>query len=70
MDASEIVNLSVYNTAGQKIHKLVSEKMSYGLHSIVWDGCNESGTPASSGVFISRLRMGNKVVSHRMMLVK
>jgi len=62
--------LVIYNMAGQKVRELMSEYMIPGIHSVVWDGCDENGTPVSSGVYISRLRTGDNVFSNRMMLVK
>jgi len=60
----------IYNMAGQKIRELVSADMTPGVHSVVWDGCDENGTPVSSGVYISHLKTGDNVFSNRMMLVK
>ena len=64
------VNLDVYNTAGQKVHELVSDSRAPGIHSVVWDGRDESGLPVSSGVYIARLRMGDFMASRMIMLVK
>ena len=60
----------IYNMSGQKIRELVSADMTPGVHSVVWDGCDENGTPVSSGVYISHLKTGDNVFSNRMMLVK
>ena len=62
--------LVIYNTMGQKVRELMSQDMPAGVHSVVWDGRDENGTPASSGVFVSHLTSGDNVVSNRMMLVK
>ncbi|MFC1552547.1 FlgD immunoglobulin-like domain containing protein [Candidatus Latescibacterota bacterium] len=62
--------LSVYNISGQKVRDLVSEEMTAGVHSAVWDGRDQQGNPVSSGVFISRLRTRDNVFSNRMILVK
>jgi len=62
--------LSVYNMAGQKVRDLVSEEMTAGAHSAVWDGCDQDGNLVSSGVFISRLRTRDNLFSNRMILVK
>ncbi|MFC1694005.1 FlgD immunoglobulin-like domain containing protein [Candidatus Latescibacterota bacterium] len=63
-------NLVIYNMMGQKVRELVSYDISAGIHSVVWDGRDENGTPVSSGVFISRLKTGDSVISNRMTLVK
>ncbi|MBT4483233.1 MAG: T9SS type A sorting domain-containing protein [Candidatus Latescibacteria bacterium] len=64
------VDLSIYNITGQKVRTLVSEPMTAGTHSIHWSGTSDSGQALSSGVYISRIIMGNKVASRSMMLMK
>jgi len=67
---SGFVSLVVYDITGQRIRELVSGDITPGIHSVFWDGCDENGTVVSSGVYISKLRMGNNIETHRMMLVK
>ncbi|MFC1490190.1 FlgD immunoglobulin-like domain containing protein [Candidatus Latescibacterota bacterium] len=62
--------LVIYNIMGQKIRELVSADMPAGVHSAVWDGRDQQGNPASSGLFVSRLTSGVNVVTNRMVLVK
>jgi|GEM_PF-1731640 len=62
--------LVIFNVTGQKIRNLLSEEMTPGEHSIVWDGCDDSGVPVTTGVYFSRLRTFDSTVSGRMMLVK
>jgi len=64
------VDLVIYDITGRKIRELVSGDVTPGVHSVFWDGRDENGSPVSSGVFISRLKTGDNVVSNRMMLVK
>jgi hypothetical protein len=64
------VNLTIYNTAGQKVRELVAGSQTAGKHSAVWNGRDENGKPVSSGVYIAQLKMEGKVESRRMMLVK
>ena len=62
--------LSVYNMSGQIVRVLATGEMNAGIHSAVWDGRDMNGSLVSSGVFISRLRTMDNVVSNRMLLVK
>ena len=62
--------LAVYNLTGQKIRTLIAGEISSGVHEVVWDGCDDSGNPVSSGIFVSRLAAGEAVVTNRMTLVK
>jgi len=66
-----VVNLAVYNMAGQMIRELLSDiSMTPGVHSVIWNGHDDNGQPVSSGVYFTRIRMGNTMVSRGMMLVK
>ncbi len=62
--------LSIYNLTGQKIADLKSGVMRPGSYSAVWNGKNLNGQTVSSGVYFARLRSGNTVVNHKMMLTK
>ncbi len=64
------VDFVTYNLTGQKVRELVSGTMSEGVHSVVWDGRDDSGLRVSAGVYLTRLKMGNVVKTGRMMLVK
>ncbi len=64
------VNLAIYNIMGQKVRELVSEDMIPGTHSLVWDGCDENSIEVATGIYISQLRMGDRVINCKMTLVK
>ncbi len=65
-----VAELTVYNLAGQKIRELLSGTMSAGQHSVIWNGCDDSGLTVSNGVYLARLRMNDTAVTGRMMLMK
>lgn len=65
-----MASLAVYSITGQKVRNLVSGPMSGGVHSVAWDGRDDSGKALSSGVYLSRLNMGNHTATGRMLLVK
>jgi len=64
------VSLVIYNIVGQKVRELVSGHKEPGSYSAVWDGCDENGMQVASGIYISRLQMGNSVDTGKMMLSK
>ena len=64
------LKLIIYNIMGQKVKTLVSEYVTPGVHSVVWDGRDENGTPVSSGVHISHLMMGRKTATMKVMFQK
>ncbi len=68
------MSLTVYNTAGQVVRRLVREYQIRGFYQVAWDGRNESGGQVSSGVYIYRLVNQGFVRQHvetrRMLFVK
>jgi hypothetical protein len=52
-------NLSIYNVAGRRIRALVSdERILAGITQLSWDGRNDAGEPAASGIYFARLETG------------
>lgn len=48
------VRLTIYNNNGQLVRTLVGGPESVGMHSVVWNGKTDSGTPVSSGIYFYR----------------
>ncbi len=64
------VDLGIFNLIGQKVRTLISEKMSAGEHSIVWDGRMNDGGLSASGIYFARLRFANSTKIVKMTLAK
>jgi flagellar hook assembly protein FlgD len=64
------VVLEIYNLMGQRIRTLVREEQLTGRYSVVWNGANDAGIPAASGVYIYRLRAGAYAASRKLLLVR
>jgi hypothetical protein len=64
------VDLTVYNLRGELVSRLVDEERAAGEHAVEWRGCDGSGRPLSSGVYVARLRADGVVQSRRLLLVK
>jgi PKD repeat protein len=56
------VNITVYNIKGQKVRKLMDSLSETAYHQIVWDGYDEKGKKASSGIYTIQIKHKNKVV--------
>jgi len=65
LETSSSVNLSIYNSLGQKICTLISEKQAAGSHQIEFDG-----TRLASGIYFYRLQSGKKVQMKKMLFIK
>ncbi len=59
------VSLSVYNSLGQSVQTLVSEKQTSGLHSAIFEGAL-----SPSGVYLCRLSSGGSTATIKMLLIK
>ena len=64
------VKLSVYNPDGHLIRDLINREVDEGLQEITWDGKNTQGFLAGSGVYFYRLKMGDKILTKKMILIK
>lgn len=64
------VSVTIFNALGQEIRKLFAGKQEAGIHSVVWDGNNEMGQPASSGIYLFRINTGKHQVTRKMILMK
>jgi len=67
---AETVKLSIYNTNGQLIRTLVNGFCSEGFHSVMWNATDESGSRATSGMYVYVLQAGEMVLRNKMLLMK
>ncbi len=64
------VSLSIFNTNGQLVKKLVTGEMNAGLHSFTWDATNERGERVASGVYLYVLKAGGFTAQKKLVLMK
>ena len=55
------VELMLYNIKGQKIRSLLSDQITVGEHSIVWNGEDASEKKVGSGIYLYKLNMNGKM---------
>jgi len=69
-----MVLLTVYDMLGREVKQLVNGSLAAGRHSVQWDGSNERGEKAASGVYFYRLQAFGHTHSftqlRRMLLIK
>lgn len=70
LNESAHVTLKIFNELGQEIRTLVDAKQGAGMHNVVWNGRNRSGSLMSSGVYFYQLEAGSSLVRRRMTLLK
>ncbi len=64
------VKLVIYNVLGQKVKTLVNEPQSAGYKTVWWDGNDERGDQASSGIYFYRLEADKFSEVKKIMLIK
>ncbi len=62
--------LVIYNLTGQIVRVLTDGHLAAGAHVLAWDGRDESGQEAASGVYIYRLEGTSFAITRRMMLLR
>jgi hypothetical protein len=64
------VNVSVYNVLGQTVRVLANEEMEAGVRTVNWDGRDENGASAASGVYFYRISANSFKDTKKMTLLK
>jgi hypothetical protein len=62
--------ITVYNIIGQIIKTVLDQKMTPGVHQIIWDGTDNQGRPVSSGLYLFEMRTQNVIMMGKMFLLK
>ena len=64
------VEISIYNTKGQKVKQLVNDLIPEGRHSVVWNGKDENGNSVSSGVYFYKVRTEQAQATKKILMLK
>ena len=67
---SGFVSLNIYDILGRKVRTLVSEGLSSGYKSVLWDGKNDGRKDVASGIYFYQLRIGDFSEAKKMLLLK
>jgi parallel beta-helix repeat protein len=69
-EGAQEVLLVIFNTVGQQVRKLVATRQNPGEYSVLWDGRNDFGKDAASGMYFLRATVGGKALTRKLMLVR
>ena len=64
------VNLTVYNTLGQKIRILIDNEQPAGKYSVKWDGKNDNRQSVASGIYILQFKSAKFTKVQKMLLIR
>ena len=64
------VRIVIFNTLGQKVRTLVDDKKESGQYEIIWDGLDDYGNIAATGLYFTTLTTTNKTQTLKILLVR
>ena len=64
------VALDIYGVSGRRVINLVDRYQDHGSYTVDWNGCDEKGIPAASGVYFYRLTSGKETLIRKMILLR
>ena len=64
------VRLLVFDLAGRKIRTLVDGHLAAAVHTQRWDGRDDRGLPAASGVYFVKLEVNGEVATEKLALLR
>jgi photosystem II stability/assembly factor-like uncharacterized protein len=64
------VELTIFNVLGQSVRTLVSKNMPAGIHTVLWDGRNDSGRALPSGTYFYRIKAAEFTGVKKMLFLK
>ena len=65
-----MIRLAIFNTAGQRIRTLLQGFQHAGRHQIIWDGRDDAGHLAASGVYLYLLQGPEQRFVRQLTLIK
>ena len=67
---AEEVELAVYNLAGQKVVTLVQGLRQAGSYAIHWDATNAAGQTLATGIYLYKLRAGERQETRKLTMLR
>ena len=64
------VEINIYDIRGKLIRTIVNQNQTDGLHKAYWDGRDEAGKKAASGIFVYTVKFEKICLSKKMILLK
>ncbi|OQX83486.1 hypothetical protein B6D60_10395, partial [candidate division KSB1 bacterium 4484_87] len=64
------VVVEVYNILGKKVKTLVNERREAGFYTVFWDGIDDNGEQAGSGIYFYHMTADQFHATHKMIVVR
>jgi hypothetical protein len=69
VDDGSLVSLEIFTLDGRRVRTFDVDRTP-GWHEVVWDGSDDGGNPAATGVYLSRLLVGTVVETKKLTMLK
>lgn len=63
------VDLSVSDISGRRVRSLIDDHYEAGAHRAIWDGLDDSGREAATGIYFYRLRVNGEMIATQKAIV-
>ena len=64
------MSLDIYDVQGRFVRQLWDEPLPGGVHSLTWDGRDDSGVSVATGIYLSRLGVAGQMRVQKMLLLR
>jgi hypothetical protein len=64
------VRVEIFDVHGRLVRALIDQSMPAGAHAITWDGRDDAGNTARSGVYFYRLEANGTTEARKMVILK
>ncbi|MEE3234107.1 MAG: FlgD immunoglobulin-like domain containing protein [Candidatus Latescibacterota bacterium] len=64
------IDVGVYDVLGRRVRSLVGGLSKPGLHTVIWNGRDNSGRDVASGTYFLRLRFDDRISIRKMLLLR
>ena len=64
------IEITVYDSAGRLVRRLLDQFEAAGEHTVWWDGRDDHGLQLSSGLYFYQLRAASERTTRKMVLLK
>ncbi len=70
LQQSAKVELTIFNSLGERVRTLVNEKKSPNTYQVIWNGKSDSGNQLPSGNYFYQLKIDDEIQNKKMILIK
>jgi hypothetical protein len=70
LDRPGPVSITIYDILGRRVRTIVDDIVARGTHQFAWDGTEESGSSAASGVYFAKVSAASMKITRKLVLLR